>query len=281
LRPRVAILRNLLKAWLLFAVPALGLGAVGWELGGYRLGLLFLGSVVLIAAALYWYADRIAMGMVGARELLPGEAPGLHSTVDTLSGRAAVIRPRLYLLPDGYPRALVAGRGAGGGSALAVSVGLLGVATPAELEGIVAHELAHLRRRDVLVQTLAVVIAAAVVELSRLGGWLQRALLFVLGPLAASFEHLLLSPKREFDADRFAAELCGSPHGLADALLRLEQAMELVGFEASPATEPLYTTNPFAEEGLASLFITHPPLADRVRRLRALDPDWREKLRAA
>ena len=281
MRPRVAILRNLLKAWLLFAVPALGLGAVGWELGGYRLGLLFLGSVVLIAAALYWYADRIAMGMVGARELLPGEAPGLHSTVDTLSGRAAVIRPRLYLLPDGYPRALVAGRGAGGGSALAVSVGLLGVATPAELEGIVAHELAHLRRRDVLVQTLAVVIAAAVVELSRLGGWLQRALLFVLGPLAASFEHLLLSPKREFDADRFAAELCGSPHGLADALLRLEQAMELVGFEASPATEPLYTTNPFAEEGLASLFITHPPLADRVRRLRALDPDWREKLRAA
>jgi heat shock protein HtpX len=280
-RPRVAILRNLLKAWLLFAIPALGLGAVGWELGGYRLGLLFLGSVVLIAAALYWYADRIAMGMVGARELLPGEAPGLHSTVETLSGRAAVIRPRLYLLPDGYPRALVAGRGAGGGTALAVSVGLLGVATPAELEGIVAHELAHLRRRDVLVQTLAVVIAAAVVELSRLGGWLQRALLFVLGPLAASFEHLLLSPKREFDADRFAAELCGSPHGLADALLRLEGAMELVAFEASPATEPLYTTNPFAEEGLASLFITHPAVTERVRRLRALDPEWREKLRAA
>jgi heat shock protein HtpX len=281
MRPRVAVLRNVLKAWLLLAVPALAMGAIGWELGGYRLGLLFLGSVVLLAAALYWYADRIAMGMVGARELLPGEAPALHSAVETLSGRAAVIRPRLYLLADGYPRALVAGRGAGGGSGLAVSVGLLGVATPAELEGIVAHELAHLRRRDVLVQTLAVVIAAAVVEASRLGGWLQRALLFVLGPLAASFVHLLLSPKREFDADRFAAELCGSPHGLADALLRLEQSMELVAFEASPATEPLYTTNPFAEEGLATLFITHPPVGERIRRLRALDPEWREKLRAA
>jgi heat shock protein HtpX len=270
-----------LKAWLLLAVPALAMGAIGWELGGYRLGLLFLGSVVLLGIALYWYADRIAMGMVGARELLPGEAPALHSAVETLSGRAAVIRPRLYLLADGYPRALAAGRGAGGGSALAVSVGLLGVATPAELEGIVAHELAHLRRRDVLVQTLAVVIAGAVVEASRLGGWLQRALLFVLGPLAASFVHLLLSPKREYDADRFAAELCGSPHGLADALLRLEQSMELVAFEASPATEPLYTTNPFAEEGLATLFITHPPLGERVRRLRSLDPEWREKLRAA
>jgi heat shock protein HtpX len=281
LRPRVAVLRNVLKAWLLLAVPALGMGAIGWELGGYRLGVLFLGSVVLLAAALYWYADRIAMGMVGARELLPGEAPGLHSAVETLSGRAEVIRPRLYLLADGYPRALVAGRGAGGGSALAVSVGLLGVAAPAELEGIVAHELAHLRRRDVLVQTLAVVIAAAVVEASRLGGWFQRALLFVLGPLAASFVHLLLSPKREYEADRFAAELCGSPHGLADALLRLEQSMELVAFEASPVTEPLYTTNPFAEEGIATLFITHPPLGERVRRLRALDPEWREKLRAA
>ena len=281
MRPRVAVLRNVLKAWLLLAVPALAMGAIGWELGGYRVGLLFLGSVVLLAAALYWYADRIAMGMVGARELLPGEAPGLHSAVETLSGRAAVIRPRLYLLPDGYPRALVAGRGAGGGAGLAVSVGLLGIAAPAELEGIVAHELAHLRRRDVLVQTLAVVIAAAVVEASRLGGWLQRALLFVLGPLAASFVHLLLSPKREYDADRFAAELCGSPHGLADALLRLEESMGLVAFEASPATEPLYTTNPFAEVGLATLFITHPPLGERVRRLRALDTEWREKLRAA
>jgi heat shock protein HtpX len=280
-RARTAVAVNLLKAWLLFALPALAMGFLGWRLGGYRLGLLFLGSVVLLAAALYWYADRIAMGMVGARELLPGEAPALHSAVETLSGRAVVIRPRVYLLADGYPRALVAGRGAGGGTALAVSVGLLAVATPAELEGIVAHELAHLRRRDVLVQTLAVVIAAAIVEASRIGGYFQRALLFVLGPLAASFVHLLLSPKRVYEADRFAAELCGSPHGLADALLRLEQSMGLVAFEASPATEPLYITNPFAEEGLAALFITHPPLGERVRRLRALDPEWREKLRAA
>jgi heat shock protein HtpX len=280
-RGRAAVAGNVLKAWLLFAVPALAMGFVGWRLGGYRLALLFIGSIVLLAAALYWYADRIAMGMVGARELMQGEAPALHSAVETLSGRAAVIRPRLYILGDGYPRALVAGRGAGGGTALAVSVGLLAVATPAELEGIVAHELAHLRRRDVLVQTLAVVIAAAVVEASRLGGYFQRALLFVLGPLAASFVHLLLSPKREYEADRFAAELCGSPHGLADALLRLEQSMGLVAFEASPATEPLYTMNPFAEEGLAALFITHPPLGERVRRLRALDPEWREKLRAA
>jgi heat shock protein HtpX len=103
----------------------------------------------------------------------------------------------------------------------------------------------------------------------------------VLGPVAASFVHLLLSPGREFEADRLAAELCESPHGLADALVRLDQASELVEFRASPATEPLYTINPFADEGLARLFVTHPPVAERVRRLRDLDPNWREKLRAA
>jgi heat shock protein HtpX len=119
------------------------------------------------------------------------------------------------------------------------------------------------------------------VEASRLGGFLQRGLLAILGPLAASFVHLLLSPKREYEADRFAAELCGSPHGLADALVRLESTMELVSFQASPATEPLYVANPFADEGLAAAFDTHPPIGERVRRLRELDPDWRDKLRAA
>jgi heat shock protein HtpX len=281
MRQRVAVAINLTKAWLLLLAPALLMGFAGWELGGYRLTILFVGSIVLLAAAFYWYADRIGMGMVGARELLPGETPSLHAAVESLAARAEIVQPRLYLLGDGYPRALLAGRGAGGGSGLAVSTGLLSVATPAELEGIVAHELAHLRRRDVLVQTIAVTIAVALVEASRVGGWLQRALLFVLGPVAAAFVHLLLSPRREYDADRFAAELCGSPHGIADALLRLEQSMGLVAFEASPATEPLYTANPFAEEGLATLFVTHPPLGERVRRLRALDPEWRERLRAA
>ncbi len=93
--------------------------------------------------------------------------------------------------------------------------------------------------------------------------------------------HLVLSPRREYEADRFAASLCGSPHGMADGLLRLEQSMGIVEFQASPATEPLYTVNPFADEGLGALFNTHPPLGERVQRLRDLDPEWREKLRAA
>jgi heat shock protein HtpX len=255
-------------------------GGLGYALGGYRLLSIFVFSALLLAGAAYWYADRFAAGVVGARELVQAEAPGLQSTVERLSLKAEVVKPKLYLLPDGFPRALSAGRG-GRGAVLAVSTGLLGAATPAELEGLVAHEIAHLRNRDVLVQTTAVLIAVALVELSRIGGWFERALLFVLGPVAAAFVHLLLSPKREFEADRLAAELCGSPHGLADALIRLEQAADLVEFRASAATEPLYTLNPFAEEGLGALFLTHPPVAERVRRLRELDPEWRQKLRAA
>ena len=278
---RLIVVRNVLKSWAVFVVFAGVFGAVGWALGDYRLLLLFLGSVVLVSGALYWYADRIVMGMVGARELLPGEAPALHSRVESLAARAGVVKPKLYILRDGYPRALSAGRGAGGGAALAVSVGLLGVASPAELDGVVAHEIAHLRHRDVLVQTIAVVLAGSIVELSRLGGFLQRSLLFVLAPVAAAVVHLLLSPRREYDADRLAADLCSSPHGLADALVRFEAAMELVAFAAPPFTEPLYTTNPFADERPASLFVSHPPVPDRVQRLRALDPEWRERLRAA
>jgi heat shock protein HtpX len=273
-------LRNIFKAWALLTVACAALAGLGWALGGYRLLSIFVFCGALLAAALYWYSDRVALGLVQARELALAEAPLVHSTVERLAALAGVTKPRLYLIPDGLPRALAAGRGPRG-SALALSTGLIAAASPAELEAVLAHELAHVRNRDVVVQTSVVVLAATLLELSRIGGWFQRALLFVLGPIAAAFVHLMLSPKREFLADRAAAEICDSPHPMADALVRLDQAAELVEFAASPATEPLYTINPFMEVGLARMFVTHPPVGERVRRLRELDPDWREKLRAA
>ena len=273
-------IRNILKAWALLIGLCAALGALGWWIGGLRVALVFGFGGLLVGLGAFWYCDRIVLGMVGARELLPGEAQPLQTIVEQLSLRARVVKPRLYVIPDGFPRALSVGRSPGS-SSIAVSMGLLGVPSPAELEGVVAHEIAHVRNRDVLVQTTVVVLAGSLVEFSRIGGWLSHALLYVLGPAAASFTHLLLSPGREFEADRLAAQLCESPHGLADALVRLDQASELVEFRASPATEPLYTINPFADEGLAKLFVTHPPVEERVQRLRDLDPDWREKLRAA
>jgi heat shock protein HtpX len=266
---RLAAARNLAKAWALVLIVAAAFGAVGWALDGYRTASIFVFCALLAALAVYAYADRALLGMLGAREYALAEDPILRSTVDALSAKLGVLPPKLYLIPDGFPRALAAGRGPHG-SAIALSTGLLGALTPAELQGVLAHELAHIRTRDVLVQTSAVLLAVVLVEASRIGGWLERALLAVLGPVAAAFVHLLLSPKRELAADRIAAGLCGSPHGLADALVRLDRASDLVSFQASPATEPLYTVNPFAEEGLAALFVTHPPLQRRIAALRGV-----------
>jgi heat shock protein HtpX len=274
---RFAAARNIVKASLLLVAVCGVLAFVGWSIGGVRLLSVFAFSGLLLVTGMYWTFDRVVLGMVKAREVPVAEAPLLHSTVERLAARAGVLKPRLYVIPDGMPLALATGRGPMY-SALAVSSGCVSACPPAELEGVIAHELAHIKHRDVALQTAVVVLAASMIELSRIGGFLERALLFVLGPIAAACVHALLSPKREFDADRRAAELCDSPHGIADALLRLEQAAELISFEASPATEPLWTFNPFLEQGLAALFVTHPRIEERVRRLRGLDPEWREKL---
>jgi heat shock protein HtpX len=276
----VAAAVNVLKIWLLLAGFCALLGGIGWLLGGYRLLSIFVFCGLLAGAATYWYADRMILGLVGARPLAQAEAPGLASAVERLAARAKVPVPRLHLITDGYPRALSAGHG-GRAQTIVVSTGLLAALPPAELDGVLAHELAHAARRDVLVQTIAVVFAATLLELSRVGGWFQRALLFVFGPVASAVVHALLSPAREFAADRRAAELCDTPHGLADALARLDQAGELVSFVGNPATEPLDIVNPFEERSLAALFLTHPPVEERVRRLRELDPEWPESLRAA
>jgi heat shock protein HtpX len=260
-------------------VVAAALGAIGYAIGEWRLASVFAFAGVLLCLSTYWIADRAIMGMLAARELPAGEDPDLHAVVARLAARAEVVKPRLHLIERGPPLALSAGRGVWS-SRMAFTSGLLTL-PPAEVEGVLAHELAHIRNRDVVVQTPLVLFTAALLDLSRIGGFLERALLYVLGPVSAACEHIVLSPKREFAADRVAAEICESPHGLADALIRLEQAVELVEFQASPATEPLFTVNPFLEEGLAAMFGSHPPVAERVERLRALDPGWREKIRAA
>jgi heat shock protein HtpX len=276
----LAAARNVAKAFLLLGGFVAVFAAFGWWIGGIRLASVFFVVCLLMAATLHWYGPRIILASLGARELTLGEGALLHTTVERLAMRAGVSRPRIFLLPDGHPRAFAVGRGTAA-SALALSQGLVSALPPAELEGVLAHELAKVRRRDVVVQTPVVVLAGWIVEASRIGGWLERALLFMLAPVAASLVHVLLSPRRIFAADAQAARICESPHALADALIRLEQAIELVSFSASPVTEPLYTVNPFEPVGLAAMFSTHPSIGERVQRLRELDPEWRERLRAA
>ena len=272
--------RNLAKAALAVAVACALLGLIGWALRDVHLALICVFAGLLAAAGVYFAGERIIVGMVGARELLLAEAPVLHTLVEGLALRADIAKPRLYVIADGHPRALSAGRGPTG-SAIVVSRALLLACPSAELEGVIAHEVAHIRTRDVVVQTAAVVVGSTLHDAARLGGFLERSLRFVTAPLAAAVVHALLSPQRELHADRLAAEWCDTPHGLADALIRLEQASALVGFQASPLTSPLWTIDPFPPVGPTALFGTHPPVGVRVAALRALDPGWRDRLRSA
>ncbi|MDH4104045.1 MAG: M48 family metalloprotease [Thermoleophilia bacterium] len=264
-----AVALNLTKALLLVAALAAVAGGVGWLIGGLTSALLFAFCSLLAATGVYRYGDRALLGMLGARPFALAEHPTLRPMADTVASKLAVRPPSLYLIPDGFPRLFAVGRGPTS-SGLAVSTGALRSLRREELEAAIAHELAHVRRRDVLVQTFVVLFAATLVESSRIGGWFSRVLLYAFAPLSAAFVHLLLSPRRELHADALAASATGGAHDLADALMRLDRASELVEFAASPATEPLYSVDPFESEGIARMFKTHPPLELRVRRLREL-----------
>jgi heat shock protein HtpX len=264
-----AVALNLLKALGLVALLAAAFGALGWLIGGTTTALLFVFCSMLAATGVYRYGDRALLGMLGARPFALAEDPVLRSGTDKVAAQLGVRPPQLYLIEDGFPRLFAVGRGPAS-STLAISKGALGSLRREELEAAIAHELAHVRRRDVLVQTFVVLFAATLVETSRIGGWFSRVLLYVFAPIGAAFVHVLLSPRRELDADALAARSTGAAHDLADALMRLDRAAELVEFAASPATEPLYTVDPFEPEGIARMFKTHPPVEERVRRLREL-----------
>lgn len=264
-----AVALNLAKAGALVLLLAAAFGGLGWLIGGTTTALLFTFCSLLAASGVYRYGDRALLGMLGARPFALAEDPVLRSTADTVAAKLGVRPPALFLIDDGFPRLFSVGRGPTS-STLAISTGALLALRREELEAALAHELAHVRRRDVLVQTFVVLFATTLVELSRVGGWFSRALLYVFAPVGAAFVHVLLSPERELRADALAATATGGAHDLADALLRLDRAAELVEFAASPASEPLYPVDPFESDGIARMFKTHPPLEARVRRLREL-----------
>lgn len=277
-----------LRAWLLIAGLSGLLIAIGAAIGGGALWLF----VLLTAGmniAMYWWSDKLALKMSRAQPVTEAEAPQLYEDVRDLAMRAELPMPRLYLIPNDQPNAFATGRNPSH-SAVAVTRGLLQQLPREQVRGVLAHELAHIRNRDILVTTIAAVVAGAV---SAIANVLQWSLIFggsddednplgivgtlatiILAPIAAMLLQLAVSRQREYLADATGARILGRGAPLADALETLERRAYEMPMQVNPATSSLYIVEPMmglSGRGMVSLFSTHPPISERVRRLRALD----------
>jgi heat shock protein HtpX len=274
-----------IRTWLLIAALTALLIAVGGAIGGGAL-YVFVALAVLMNVVGYWFSDRIALRASNARALEPGEIPALEQIVRDLAARAAVPVPRLYVIPSSQPNAFATGRNAQH-AAVAVTEGLLRSLPVDQIRGVLAHEFAHIKNRDILVSTIAAMVAGAI---SAIASILQFSMLFggsdeddsplgligtlvaiIVAPLAAMLLQLGISRQREYLADAIGAQLLGEGTPLANALATLERGSQAMPMNVNPATASLYAVNPLPRQGIATLFMTHPPIAERIRRLRAMD----------
>ncbi|MGE0820945.1 MAG: zinc metalloprotease HtpX [Candidatus Binatia bacterium] len=280
-------MKNQLKTIFLLGILSALLIAFGSALGpGFFYGFIFL--AILLNFGAYFFSDRLILKMSGAQEVTHEEAPELHRMVEELAQRAQIPKPRVCLIPDAQPNAFATGRNPQHG-VVAVTEGIVNLLTERELRGVVAHEIAHIKNRDILVSTIAAVIGAAIGYLANTlsfaaffggnqedneeGGSAASSLLFIfIAPLVSMLVQFAISRAREYLADETGAHLANDPEALARALEKLERGAEQIPAEtAQPATASLYIINPLLGGGqLANLFSTHPPTAERTRRLRAL-----------
>lgn len=275
-----------LRTWLLVAGLTALLVGIGVVIGGGFL-YLFVALAVLMNVGGYWFSDRIALTASRARPVSEHEAPELHQLVGELATRAGIPKPRVYLIPSEQPNAFATGRNPKH-AAVAVTAGLRSRMPLPQSRAVLAHELAHVRNRDVLVSSIAAMIAAAISAIANVlqfsflfgghddedGGplaWLGVLAAIIVGPIAAMLLQLGVSRQREYLADATAAKLLGEGRTLADALETLDRETKARPMPVNPATASLYIANPLPRTGLATLFATHPPIAERVRRLRSYD----------
>jgi heat shock protein HtpX len=271
-----------LRTTILMATLGGLLVAIGALVGGAQGALGFLVFALLINFFAYWFSDKIALASARAKPISEQEAPGLYAMVRDLTTRAGLPMPRLYVIPSDQPNAFATGRGPKH-AAVAVTSGITRLLSEDELRGVISHELAHVRNRDILTQSVASAIGTAITWIAYMLLWfgddnnsplaiVAQLGLVLLAPIAATLIQLAISRQREFSADATGAQISGNPESLASALLRLEEGAKAMPMQVSPATECLYIVKPFSGGGIASLFSTHPPIEERVRRLRQMRP---------
>jgi heat shock protein HtpX len=271
---KTVLLMSLLTILVILAGGALG-GANGMKMA-------FIFALVMNFGS-YWFSDKIALSMTGSKPISREEAPELYAMVEKLSYNADLPMPKIYLTPSHQPNAFATGRNPNH-SAIAVTQGIMQILNREELEGVLAHELAHIKNRDILISTLAAVLAGVITTMAN---WAQWALMFgglggddedgasgfaalpliILGPIAALLVQMGISRSREYLADATGAEISGNPNGLANALQKLQMGAQRIPMNVNPAASHMFIVNPLNAQRLVSLFSTHPPIEERVKRL--------------
>ncbi|MFH0900079.1 MAG: zinc metalloprotease HtpX [Pseudomonadota bacterium] len=255
----------------------------------------FVALALIVNFVSYFYSDRIVLAMHRAQEISPSQAPSLHRIVEDVARAARIPKPRVFVIPEAQPNAFATGRNPGKG-VVAVTEGILSVLSEPELRGVIAHEIAHIKNRDILVATIAAGIASAVTYVAHAaqfaamfggsshddgeegGSLLGTLLLAIVAPIGATLVQLGISRSREYLADETAARLTGEPEGLARALEKLHLGAKRIPVRLEPATASLFIVNPLSGRGsLLNLFSTHPPMEERIARLRALDNSPRRR----
>ena len=277
---------NMFKTAILLAALTALLVLIGGAVGGQQGMLIAFVIALAMNSFSYWFSDRLVLAMYGAKPIEESEAPALYRIVRTLATRAGIPMPRVYLIPSESPNAFATGRNPQH-AAVAVTEGIMRILNERELEGVLAHELGHVRNRDVLVSTVAATLAGAITYLAHMAQWAAifgtrrddeeegggafgAILMAILAPIAAMLIQLAVSRAREYQADATGARLAGQPLGLASALEKLHTASQVMPMQASPATAHLFIVNPLSGGSWLKLFSTHPPIEERIARLRSM-----------
>jgi len=280
---------NQFKTTLLLSLLTVLLVAMGGAVGGSAGMLLAFVMAAVMNFGSYWFSDKIVLRMYGAQEIERSDNPAFYDMVERLANRAGLPMPKVYIIPDQSPNAFATGRNPEH-AAVAATEGIMRILSPEELEGVMAHELGHVKNRDILISTIAATFAGAI---SMIGSMLQWGAMLgagrdneegggiaglvgslamaILAPIMAMLIQMAVSRSREYLADATGAEICGKPRALASALGRLQQASQMIPMhDAKPATAHMFIVNPLTGGGMMSLFSTHPPMEERIARLQAM-----------